>query len=1096
MGKRAAAKPKGKAAAKEASAPAAKKPKKGAGVEPPAAPAAWKRPEPKVLDADTQALAFFLVDIEQAGLSESELRLYGVTAEGSSVCVRLQGVRPYFYARCPAAAEGRQEEIRAALDAAVSSTARWNGGAGEQAVRSVELVKKTPLLVFQGEENLMRVTVASPALVNPCAKAVEHGLRLQGTGEPLEIPGGPTWEANIPSVLRFLVDNDLGGGRWMELPAKSYRLKTDARSSNTQLEVDVDLSTLPPDDQARGTWSVSLDTELGSSVPPVRTLAIEVLKNAGGIPCAAACVLSVHGESAARARAVWMLREDATPGADADMTGPDAVKVFVSDSSEKLMEHFGQTLEALDADILLTHDLSKTMQVLLGPKAVAKAGSALARGICRRLTAELKITARSNEVSGLSGRLGFDLQKQVQKDHPLVDYSLGFLLDHFCRKPLPELRESTLTRLLAERPRTFAQQLLQQATADLDIFDQLAYLFNFVEMARVTGCPLSYLLERGQAVKVQAQLLREANLRGFVLPSQRPGTGEESTFEGATVLQPTVGFYHAPVAVLDFASLYPSIMIAHNLCYSTLLPANSQKRPETPEHSLSPVVQQGGPEGESGGQQHCFVTPAVRKGLLPSILEKLLSARKAAKKQLAACQPEEITRRKVLNGRQLALKLSANSVYGFTGATNGPLPCLELAGAVTAHGREMIQATKKHVEAHFCKANGYSSDAEVLYGDTDSVMVKFGTDDTSLAEAMKLSEEAAKLCSGNFPAPVRLEFEKVYRPFLLMAKKRYAGLAWTSEDCTPAMENKGLETVRRDWSDLVRQGLGQTLQLLLRADNADGKPSATAYVQGLCEDLRQNKVDYRSLVLSKSLGKDEYASKTPHMEVAEKMRKRNPADAPRLGDRVSYLVLAGAAKTKVYERAEDPAYALENDLPIDAEYYLDNQLKQPLLRVFEHVCGSVEKAEQALFVTGPGQKVVAVSASSKGGMGKFMKPKPKCLDCEKAFAKSDKDAFCTACEAKGEARAKEVRDTCIKKAQGLREELATLRKHCEEKCKVAPGDFPSLPADAGSANGSHEAGGKEQCDNTNCQVIFRRARTAKELATATAALVRLQVKEW
>merc|ERR1719240_2391665 len=103
--------------------------------------------------------------------------------------------------------------------------------------------------------------------------------------------------------------------------------------------------------------------------------------------------------------------------------------------------------------------------------------------------------------------------------------------------------------------------------------------------------------------------------------------------------------------------------------------------------------------------------------------------------------------RKILNGRQLALKLSANSVYGFTGAVNGPLPCLELAGAVTAYGREMIQKTKRLVEDHFTPAQGYTQCAEVIYGDTDSVMVRFGPEDIALDEVTKLSAKAAELCS-------------------------------------------------------------------------------------------------------------------------------------------------------------------------------------------------------------------------------------------------------------------------------------------------------------------------------------------------------------
>merc|ERR1719271_1931884 len=129
-----------------------------------------------------------------------------------------------------------------------------------------------------------------------------------------------------------------------------------------------------------------------------------------------------------------------------------------------------------------------------------------------------------------------------------------------------------------------------------------------------------------------------------------------------------------------------------------------------------------------------FMKSSRRKGLLPVILNELLAARKKAKKDMAAAtDPLE---KMVLNGRQLALKISANSVYGFTGATVGVLPCLEISSSVTAFGRTMIEETKRQVEAHYNIQNGYTHDAQVIYGDTDSVFVKFGPD--TVAECMKL----------------------------------------------------------------------------------------------------------------------------------------------------------------------------------------------------------------------------------------------------------------------------------------------------------------------------------------------------------------------
>jgi DNA polymerase delta subunit 1 len=94
-------------------------------------------------------------------------------------------------------------------------------------------------------------------------------------------------------------------------------------------------------------------------------------------------------------------------------------------------------------------------------------------------------------------------------------------------------------------------------------------------MARVTGVPMNFLLNRGQQIKVVSQLLRKSKEKGFILPTNRSGkSNDEIGFEGAYVLDPVIGYYKEPIATLDFASLYPSIMMAHNLCYTTLVNAN------------------------------------------------------------------------------------------------------------------------------------------------------------------------------------------------------------------------------------------------------------------------------------------------------------------------------------------------------------------------------------------------------------------------------------------------------------------------------------------------------------------------------------------
>lgn len=154
------------------------------------------------------------------------------------------------------------------------------------------------------------------------------------------------------------------------------------------------------------------------------------------------------------------------------------------------------------------------------------------------------------------------------------------------------------------------------------------------------------------------------------------GHGTDEQFEGATVIEPKRGYYNDPIATLDFSSLYPSIIMAHNLCYTTLLIVTKKKELDIQENQITTTP-----------SNSLFVKSTVRKGILPEILENLLAARKRAKVELK--QETDPLKQKVLDGRQYALKVSANSVYGFTGAQMGKLPCLEISA---------VSYSSKHIQ--------------------------------------------------------------------------------------------------------------------------------------------------------------------------------------------------------------------------------------------------------------------------------------------------------------------------------------------------------------------------------------------------------------
>ena len=298
------------------------------------------------------------------------------------------------------------------------------------------------------------------------------------------------------------------------------------------------------------------------------------------------------------------------------------------------------------------------------------------------------------------GRYVFDMFQDIKREHKLESYSLNAVSTHFLndkkidmpvREMFSRFREGD-SKKLGE----VALYCLKDTELPHHIAQKTCLIENLIEMAKATWVPLSYLSERGQQIKVFSQVCRKARELGFMVPTLRVEKGApETEYQGATVLEAQTGAYYMPITALDFASLYPSIMRAHNLCYSTWVD------PKTPQFLNLPGVTYE----RYGTNVFAQNTPS----LLPVILNELATFRKKAKKDMA--KAEGTPMEAVYNGKQLAYKMSMNSVYGFTGASKGMLPLLAIASSVTMRGRQMIEETKNYVEANF-------PGAKVRYGDS------------------------------------------------------------------------------------------------------------------------------------------------------------------------------------------------------------------------------------------------------------------------------------------------------------------------------------------------------------------------------------------
>jgi DNA polymerase delta subunit 1 len=285
---------------------------------------------------------------------------------------------------------------------------------------------------------------------------------------------------------------------------------------------------------------------------------------------------------------------------------------------------------------------------------------------------------------------------------------------------------------------------------------------------------------------------------------------------------------------------------------------------------------------------------------------------------------EDEAQKSVLNGLQLAYKVVANSVYGQCGSKTSPIRSLEVAACTTAAGRDRIQFAKKIVETEF--------GAEVIYGDTDSIFVKFPT--TDLEQSMKLGQQAAeRITSAINRRPYKIEYEKTFYPFILFCRKRYVGMMYEDDPTKCKRKSMGIALKRRDNAPIVKDVFGGALDILM--EKRDIK-SAQKFVQDMLVQVMQNKMPLDKYIITKQL-RDDYKNpdQIAHRVLANRMIQRDPGNAPQVGDRLPYIYVANRRDEKKQgDKIEHVDYVKQHNLKPDVEFYITNQIQNPVAQMF------------------------------------------------------------------------------------------------------------------------------------------------------------------
>ncbi|KAI1741873.1 DNA polymerase family B [Xylaria scruposa] len=548
----------------------------------------------------------------------------------------------------------------------------------------------------------------------------------------------------------------------------------------------------------------------------------------------------------------------------------------------------------------------------------------------------------------VTGRHMINIWRSMRGELNLLQYTMENVVWHLLHRRIPHYPWRTLTDwYIGGKVRDLSKLLryyLTRTKLDIEILEMNELTARTSEQARVLGVDFFSVFSRGSQFKVESIMFRIAKPENFLLVSpSRKQVGMQNALECLPlVMEPQSAFYHSPLVVLDFQSLYPSVMIAYNYCYSTFLGrivnwrgTNKMGFTEYRRQKRLLELLKDYINIAPNGIMYCKTE--IRKSLLAKMLTEILETRVMVKSGMKQDKDDK-TLQRLLNNRQLALKLLANVTYGYTSASfSGRMPCSEIADSIVQTGRETLERAIALI---------HSVDkwkAEVVYGDTDSLFIYLPG--RTREQAFDIGNEMAKTITDMNPRPIKLKFEKVYHPCVLLAKKRYVGYKYESKDqIKPDFDAKGIETVRRDGTPAEQMIEEKALKILFEtADLSQVK----AYFQRQCTKIMRGAVSIQDFCFAREVKLGTYSERGPPPPGALISTKRMLEDVraePQYGERVPYVVISGAPGARLIDRCVAPEELLSNShLVLDSEYYISKNLIPPLERIFNLVGANVRQ---------------------------------------------------------------------------------------------------------------------------------------------------------
>ncbi len=709
--------------------------------------------------------------------------------------------------------------------------------------KGVESCEVKHMKRLRKEVEAIKVVCQTPLSVERCVK------RLSKMRTSVEV-----FEHDLRPSAQYLIDRDVGPCGWYSAEVEEISLPENVRVDRAyQL-----LQPLKPVDRV--------------DLPPIRALAFDVV------------AYDPYGSPKPETAKIVLISVATSDGGFAQF-------VCEGEDDREVIQQFVDYVLDFDPDILVGFESNRSVLPLLSERA-------------ERLGLKLTIdriegiphTSVYGHVS-VTGRINLDMRDFAEdfieikvKDLRNLAKFLGVKREVLSipETEIPKLWERGEVEKLSAYSRSRAEALM-------DVFRSLAEYST--QLSHLIGMPLDYVVTSAVGFRVEWFLMRHAHRVGELIPSR--AEVPYAPYKGAMVLQPKVGL-HEKVAVLDFKSMYPNIMIMYNVSPDTYVPPDEDIPDE--EVNIAPEV----------GHRFLKKPPGMYKAVLSSLLEARDSIRKSLKK-VPADSPEY----RVLDARQRVVKVLANATYGYAGWVGARWFVKPVAEAVAAWGRYVISETIKIAE---------SLGLQVIYGDTDSVFVRY--DEELVEKFCKAVEEKLGL---------EVRPETVYERLLFTeAKKRYAGLLPDG-----SLDIVGLEVVRGDWAEIAKKAQERVLEVVLKGR---GREEAIKQLKELVSSIYSLEAPYEDFIIWKTLTMsiDQYKVRAPHVEVAKSLLKSGWK--PTVGDKIGYVVVKGEGKLR--EKARFFGWASKEDLDLD--YYVNHQVLPAATRVLSVLGVSEEELKRVV----------------------------------------------------------------------------------------------------------------------------------------------------